>query len=310
MPREHGNPLRRLWPAVVLATACSAQVSDLDDLMVDDDACDPRGTAVRGTDLDLQLRDMDPHINQQMFFAITVGDAREMDAMAIVQTLDDTDLRLRVPNMLPAGTSELAFWADMMPFGTFNPINDDGDPIDHQWTRPVCPNGKLTFNHTTPFQDVEGAIATRATFEFVLPAALRVPSLLRKYTMWLTVTELDVDDRDTEVQTRGYYRWAPFVQVTEDDPLPEGDDAPEARKAREGVFRIGGVLGEKGGTIDQGSFYNIKFVIDVDRSGDLSGDDYVCLFRKQRAPDGVLWRFTPELGGCDSPRDFDLSRFR
>ena len=109
--------------------------------------------------------------------------------MMVLSTFDDPNLRLKVPKLLPEGPSELAFWANSMPMG-FDPINDDGDPIDHQWTRPICPDGKLTFTHTTPFQDVQDALSAGAIFAFQIPEELRRPELFDTFHMWVRATQL------------------------------------------------------------------------------------------------------------------------
>ena len=278
---------------------CTAQVSDLDDLEVDPDACDPRGSAEQGTDLDLTFVSVSPHVNQDMFFAVTVGEERNIEAMMVLSTLDDQDLHLVVPKLLPEGPSELAFWADSMPKG-FDPINDDGDPIDHQWTRPVCPNGKMLFTHTTPFQDVQDALSTGAIFDFQIPDALQRPELFDTFQMWVIAIQLDDDNKD--LQTRAYFRWSPLV------PPAKGEDAPEQRVPPT-HFQVGGnALGEPRGAIDQLSFYRIEFVIDVDQNGKRSRGDFVCSFR-ERAPDDMTWKLPLDLGECDAPSGFDPLTF-
>lgn len=288
-----------------LLGACAAQVSDLDELEVDTDACDPRGAARRGTDFTMQFVDVTPHVNQNMFFAVTVGEERSIEAMMVLSTFDDPDLRLFVPKLLPAGPSELAFWADSEPVGTFDPIPAEGEtgPIDHQWTRPICPDGRLTFTHTTPFQDVQDALSTGAIFQLVIPEPMRRAELFDNLHMWVTVTQLDDRDQSREVQTRAYFRWAPQVAPA------RGQDVPEQRPVPT-VFQVGGnALGEPRGAIDKLSFYNIEFVIDVDGSGGLSNRDFVCRYERQRAPDQMTWMFEPDLDDCDAPSGFDLATF-
>jgi hypothetical protein len=279
--------------------ACSAQVSDLDALRVDVDACDPRGRAARGTDLDLTFRDVTPHVNQDMFFAITQGKERNIESMMVLSTLDDANLHLVVPKLLPEGPSELAFWADSEP-AKFNALGSMSGP-DHQWTRPVCPNGKVTFTHTTPFQSVEGALATGAVFVFEFPKLLQRQNLFDRFKMWVSVTQLSDADQKTEVQTRAYFRWSPLVQ------LPDASAPPEQRTLPDN-FQVGNnVLGEGRGPIDKLSYYNIEFVIDVDHSGALSAGDFVCRYTQERAPDAASWRFKPDLTSCDAPAGFDLA---
>ncbi len=294
---------RTLVPLFALSlAACTASVSNLDDLSTDGDACDPRGRTVRGTALDLQFESVTPHVNQDMFFAVTVGKERSIEAMLVLSTLDDPDLHLIVPKLLPEGPSELAFWADSMPKG-FNPIREDGGPVDHQWTRPVCPNGKLTFTHTTPFQSVQNAVSTGAIFDFQVPTELRRKELFGTFHMWLTVTLLDDNDNSKEVQTRAFYRWSPLVAPGKGQAVPEQRAAPTH-------LQVGGnALGEPRGAIDTLSLYHIQFVIDVDKSGGLTGGDFVCNYNRQRAPDAMVWTFTPDLSQCDSPAGFDVKAF-
>jgi hypothetical protein len=283
---------------VSLLGACSAQVSDLDDLHTDSDACDPRGRATQGTALDLQFRNVAPHVNQDMFFAITQGKERSIDAMLVLSTLDDKDLHLVVPKMLPEGSSELAFWADGDP-PAFDAIGGEAGP-DHQWTRPICPNGKVTFTHTLPFQDVQGAIATGAVFVFQIPALLRQPALFDRYRIWLKLTQLSDVDQRTELQVRAFFRWSPFVVA------PGEDEAPAQRKVPE-TFQVGdNALGEGRGPVDKLSFYNIEFVVDVDDSGELSGDDLVCRYMKERAPMSNTWKFEADISECDVPDGLNL----
>lgn len=277
-----------------LLFACMGAVSDLDDLAIDKDACDPRGTYVRGTDLELRFIELQPHLNQEMKFAVTVGKAREVNSMFVLSTLNDPSLRLTIPKLLPGRPSELAFWADSMEPG-FDPINQDGKPNDHQWTRPICPNGKLTFTHDTPFQDVSGAIATRAAFDFLIPEDWRDNrALFDNLEMWVRATQLASEDSREEVQTHVYFRWAPYVKAA--GKVPEQRSPPER-------FHVGGALGEKLGPIDHGLFYRVVFVIDVDQSGDRTGDDFVCE-QTEQAPDRAVWEFSPDLSRCDSPDGF------
>lgn len=292
-----------LSACIALVSACSASVSDLDDLETDEDACDPRGSAERGTDLDLQFHSTNPHVNQDMFFAVTVGEQRSIEAMMVLSTFDDPNLHLVVPKLLPEGPSELAFWADSMPKG-FDPINEDGDPIDHQWTRPVCPDGKLAFTHTTPFQSVQNALSTGAIFAFMIPKELQRKELFDTFHMWVSAILLDDDDPDEEVQTRAFYRWSPLVAPARGQDVPAQREPPEK-------FQVGGnALGEPRGAIDTLSFYRIEFVIDVDETDDLSRADYVCNYNRQQAPDAMVWEFTPDLSQCDAPADFDPLTFK
>jgi hypothetical protein len=282
---------------LVLLAACSSQVSDLDDLQSDSDACDPRGRTERGTALELTLRNVSPHINQDMFFAVTQGKERNIESMFVLSTLDDPNLKLVVPKLLPAGTSELAFWADSEPLG-FDDLDSAAGP-DHQWTRPICPNGKLTFTHSTPFQDVENAISAGAVFVFEIPSELRRQELFDSYRMWLRVTQLSDVDNKTEVQTRAFFRWSPYV------PLPGDAEAPPQRGVPDS-FQVGNnVLGEGRGPIDTLSFYNIEFVIDLDDSATLSGKDVVCRYTQERAPGSNTWRFEADFEQCDTPSGFD-----
>lgn len=280
-----------------LLCACSAQVADLDDLQTDPDACDPRGRSERGTALDLTFRNVSPHINQDVFFAVTRGKERNVESMLVLSSLEDANLHLIVPKLLPSGSSELAFWADGEPFG-FDSL--ESRVPDHQWIRPVCPNGKLTFTHTTPFQDVEGAIATGAVFVFEIPLLLQRQRLFDRYRMWLRVTQLSDEDEMAEVQTRAFFRWSPFVDPPGDDDMPDQRPAPK-------TFQIGAnVLGEGRGPIDTFSFYNIEFVIDLDDDGEVGGDDVVCRWKNRRAPGGNTWRFNEDVAGCDVPNGLDL----
>jgi hypothetical protein len=296
--------MRRICTAslALVLLACSADVSDLDDLGVDEDACDPRGRTARGDDLDLRFGSVTPHVNQDMFFAVTIGEDRDIEAMMVLSTLDDPDLHLVVPKLLPEGPSELAFWADSMPPG-FDAIDDEEDAIDHQWTRPVCPNGELTFTHTTPFQSVQDARSTGAIFDFRIPAELQRSELFDTFKMWVSATLLDDDDPSVELQTRAYYRYAPYVAPVRGAEVPDQREPPEN-------FQVGGnALGEPRGAIDTLSFYRIEFAIDVDESGDPSPGDFHCNYERQQAPDAMTWVFEPDLGQCDAPSGFDPLTF-
>jgi hypothetical protein len=232
-----------------------------------------------------------------MFFAVTQGKERNVEAMLVLSSLNNANLHLVVPKLLPAGTSELAFWADGESPG-FDAL--DSNIPDHQWIRAMCPNGKQTFTHNTPFQDVEGAIATGSVFELEIPALLQRQSLFDRYRMWVRVTQLSDDNLANEVQTRAYFRWSPFV-----DP-PGAEEVPDQRSVPE-TFRVGdNVLGEGRGPIDTFSFYNIEFVIDLDDDGALSGDDVVCRYEEERAPGGTTWKFKADLSSCDVPNGLDL----
>lgn len=294
--------MRRTLLSLSLALCgCTAQVGDLDDLEANEDACDARGSAVRGTDLDLQFDGLTPHVNQTIFFAVTVGELRNIEGMMVISTLDDPDKRVQIPELLPEGASELAFWADSAPLGMFNEIPDDGESgdIDHQWTRPICPNGKMQFTHTTPFQSVKSAVSTGAIFHFVIPEDIKREALFDNFKMWLRVTQLDDNDPEVEVQTRAYFEWSPQVED------PATGEAP-AQRMIPNTFQVGGnALGEPRGAIDKRSLYNIHFVIDADQDGEISREDFVCLFDRERAPDSMDWMYEPDLSVCDAGDGFD-----
>jgi len=284
-------------------TGCSAQVSDLDDLEVDQDACANTGRAARGTDLDLKFVGLTPHVGQDMFFAVTVGEDSNIESMFVLSQLEDANLRLVVPKLLPEGPSDLAFWADSEPTGMFNSIPDmeESGAIDHQWKRPICPDGKLTFTHTTPFQDVQHAISTGAVFHFRIPDELSRCELFERFTMWVTAIQLDDNDLSEEVQTRAYFRWTPRPICDLDAGM--GSSAPAQ-------FQVGGnALGQLRGPIDKRSFYRIEFVIDVDDDGERGNRDFVCSFEREQAPDSMDWNFEPDVSECDAPSDFDLNDF-
>jgi hypothetical protein len=289
---------------LIALCGCSSQVSDLDDLELNEDACEGGGEAARGTDLDLQFDGLTPHVNQDMFFAVTVGDARNIEAMMVLGGLDDPDLHLVVPKLLPAGKPELAFWADSAPAG-FDEIPRNGSQsgeIDHQWTRPICPNGVMHFKHTTPFQSVKSAVSTGAIFKLVLPPKLQT-TVLRTHKMWVTATQLDDDDPEVQAQTRVFFRWSPRVEDPATGDTPVDMRAPTA-------FQVGGnALGEPRGAIDKRSLYRIEVVIDVDDNSKLSNEDFVCVYDRQRAPDEMTWAFTPDLDECDAPDGFSLDSF-
>src|SRR5690349_20109574 len=227
---------RTLLPFLLVLCGCSAQVSDLDDLELNEEACDNSSPAARGTDLELEFVDVTPHVNQDIFFAVTVGEDRNIEAMMVLGGLEDPDLRLVVPKLLPEGPSELAFWADSAPTGMFNEIPDDdappGTPIDHQWTRPICPNGVLKCIHDTPFQSVKSAVSTGANFKFILPAELQT-EVLRLHKMWVIVTQLDDDNPEQQVQTRVFYRWSPRVEDAATGKTPTDMRFPDK-------FQVGG----------------------------------------------------------------------
>jgi hypothetical protein len=290
---------RTLSLSFVLALAgCTAQVGELDDLEVNAEVCQAGGTTARGTDLDLQFQGLTPHVNQTIFFAVTVGEERNIEAIMVLSGLDDPDLHLVVPKLLPEGQPELAFWADSAPVGTFNDIDDDA--VDHQWTRPICPNGVLRFEHDTPFQSVKSAVSTGAIFQFVLPPLLRASMALDKYKMWVSATQLDDDDPEKLVQTRAFFRWSPRVED------PATGETPEDTRMRD-FFQVGGnALGEPRGAIDKRSLYRIEFVIDADENDRKSKDDFVCVYDRERAPDEMTWQFMPDLCECDVPDGFDL----
>lgn len=288
---------------LIFIAGCTAQASELDDLQVDDDACQNIGSAARGTDLNLKFIGVTPHVGQDMFFAVTVGEDSNIESMFVLSQLDDANLELVVPKLLPEGPSDLAFWADSDPIGMFNsiPDMDESGAIDHQWKRPICPNGKLTFTHTTPFQDVQHAISTGAVFHFLIPDDLKRNELFESFTMWAIAIQLDDNDRSKEVQTRAYFRWTPRE-------LPIADAGVDYTGPLQ--FQVGGnALGQKRGPIDKRSFYNIEFVIDVNGDGERGNRDYICRYEREQAPDSMDWNFEPKLAECDVPSDFDPFTF-
>lgn len=296
---------RTLLLLSLVLSACTAQVSDLDDLESSTEACDPTGDFVRGGDLDIQFMGLTPHVNQDMFFAITDATTeRNIEAIMVLSTFEDANLHLVVPDILPGRPSELAFWADSMPTGMFNGINDDDDPIDHQWTRPICPDGQITFVHTPVFQSVKDATSTGAVFRFMIPPGMQNLDLFNEFHMTVRAILLDDNDASEEVQTRAFFRWAPRVPTDGSDDQPLVDVVPP-------FFQVGGnALGERRGPIDQLARYRIELVIDVDKDGENSGGDFKCSFERQQAPDAEEWEFTPNIDLCDSPDGFEISSFR
>ncbi len=299
--------------SVLALTGCSALESDLGSFTNSSDACDPRGTPQRGANLTIHFRNTTPHINQDMRLAIEVAD-HSVEALAVISTFNDPNLDLVLPEMMTNDPATLAFWADTNANGVFDSLNppdsgvimmadsgaDAGVPLttspDHQWFRPICPNGEMTFTHTTPFQDIQHATSNGSVFRFLIPPDF-LPSatapdhhLLERFAMAVWAVQFD----DSGRQTRVYYRWHPYVAIAGTTPTqrtgPLGD-----------VFQIGGnVLGEHRGAIDQGSMYEVHFVIDVDADGQMDGhdtDDYNCVWMDQTAPGTDPWNFDPTMAG-------------
>lgn len=281
------NRIRTL--AVLLALAlpgCTAAVGDLNSFNTFSDACDPRGAQVQGSDLVLDLRNMTAHVDQNVFFAITVTDEMgtpNIEGMAVLAPLDQPNITITIPEAMPATPSDLEFWADFNTNGAFDDLSHS--PPDHQWTRPICPNGRVTFTHTTPFQDVTGAVGTGAVFDFQVPMVFQTATVF-DHTLWIRVTqELDGGAR----QTRAYYR--------------HGHGAPPVADMVVG----GDIIGEMRGPIDQGTLYEIELVVDVNEDNRRGAEDFVCTFT-QRAPNTATWTFQPtlaDLASCDAPPGFD-----
>jgi hypothetical protein len=314
---------------VVLASlalaSCTAAVSDLNGFHDFSDACDPRGAPHLGEDLDIQFLGTIAHVNEDMRFAIEVGADHQAQAMFVISTFDDPNMQILVPEVLPAEPSTLAFWADSNMDGTFAPLNIDmvcsaitsqtpcgttahcmwngsacmaSVPPSHQWTRPICPNGRMTFTHTTPFQDVSIVTAAGAVFAFHVPMSIQRHEVFDNYriAMWAVQTNSTVGR-----QTRAYYQWNPQV--------PIGGIAPTQRTPPT-VFQIGkNVAGELRGPIDQGDTYEINFIIDSNRNGDFEVDaDYACRWTMQPSPQSsFMWDYMADItaaGACD-PHGFD-----
>jgi len=290
---------------LVVLGGCTAAVSDLNGFTNSTDACDPRGTQHLGEDLDIQFFNTNAHINQDIRFAVEVGPDRSIEAMFVVSAFDDPNLLLHVPGVLPAAPATLAFWADSNLTPGFQALSvDPSMQPDHQWFRPICPNGQMTFTHTTPFQDIQDATSTGAVFRFEIPVSFQRPELFdhRRMAAWAVLVD------DAGRQTRAFYRWAPFVALSPGMPVP-------AQRPPPAFFQVGGnVLGEMRGTIDSGSIYEIHFVIDADDDDDFgTTGDYNCVWMNQAMPTGAgtdpnLWDYVPDLSACD-PNGFDPVTF-
>ncbi len=299
-----------------LLVSCTAAVSDLNGFSNYGDACDPRGTQHLGDDLDLQFFNMTPHVNQTIFAALEVGNDENIEAMFVIDRLTDlsnpvaasrgtssANLLLNIPEILPADPATLAFWANSVDPEVvhFDPITSDGAP-DHQWTRPICPDGDVTFTHTTPFQSVQDAVSTGAIWHFNIPTAIQRPELFDNFTMAAWAVRVNGLGR----QTRVFYRWSPFVALAPGMQVPTQRTPPTQ-------FQVGGnALGEPRGAIDVGELYEVHFVIDVDHDGELgSAGDYVCQWDDQSMPtsDPGNWFYDPDLAPCDAPSGFDPLTF-
>jgi len=308
---------------VVALTGCSAVVADLGSFGNAADACDPRGTAHVGDNLTIHFRNTTAHVNQDMRFAIEVGD-HNVEALAVVSAFIDPDETIVLPEIMTNEPSTLAFWADTNANGVFDQLNPpdasmpildaaaDAGPIgsvapDHQWFRPICPNGDMTFTHTTPFQDISHATSTGAVFRFLIPPTFLPTAtdpnhhLFENFAMAAWVVQVDM-----QRQARVYYLWHPYVAL--------GGVTPTQRTGpTNNYFQVGGnVLSEPRGAIDQGSTYEVHFVIDVDGDGRMDGhdtDDYNCVWMDQAVmPRGAdPWEFDPTnvtrgagLSHCDT----------
>jgi hypothetical protein len=142
----------------------------------------------------------------------------------------------------------------------------------------------MQFTHTTPFQSVKNAVSTGAIFKFVIPEDITRHELFDNFRMWVTVTQLDDEHPEEELQTRAYYRWSPRV------PLPGTDEQPEPRLFPSEI------------TPPEDGEDPLPLVFQV--GGNALGEDFVCDFR-QRAPDTMIWEFTPNIDDCD-PGDMDF----
>lgn len=295
---------RLLCLLALLLASCSTTLSDLNNYTVVPDACDPRGSTFEGQDLDLQFINTNAHVNNVMFGAVQVGEQRVVEAVVVLSGFDDPNLHVRIPELLPGQPSTFAFWMDTNFDGVFTPIPDpmavDPDPPDHQWLRPICPDGSLTFTHTTPFQNVRGARSDGAIFRVLIPTEIQTNAdLFNTFRMSVRATRIEGDRR----QTRAYFRWAPYVASTPAGraPLRVVDALPVPRTCMTSpecsdfstnggtcvipsgsalgscvtlgppqvdavtVFQMGGnALGEPRGPIDTGADYEIELIIDAD----------------------------------------------
>jgi hypothetical protein len=301
----------------ITLAACTLQVADLNNFTDDFDACDPRGTPHLGEDLDIHFVGTIAHVNQDMRFAVEVGTDHSAEAMFVLSTFDDQNLALHVPEILPAEPATLAFWADSNMDGVFSALNNGMEcgairlqvtcmadphctwdaagtqcnplPPDHQWLRPICPNGQMTFTHTTPFQDVSIVSATGAVFAFHIPAAIQRHEVFDNYR----VAAWAVRTNSLGRQTRAYYRWAPHVMLGSIAPTPRTPPM---------TFQVGrNVAGEMRGPIDQGEMYEVHFVIDSNGNHQFEpAVDYSCVWPQQPAPSSAfVWDYMPDLSICD-----------
>jgi hypothetical protein len=294
--------------AMLALGGCTAVVSDLNGFNNDADACDPRGTPHIGQDLDIQFVNTMAHVNQDMRFAIEVGPDHSVEALAVVSAFDNPNELLHFPEMIPGpDPATLAFWADsnMMPGFQMLPDMGTTDLPDHQWFRPICPNGQMTFTHTTPFQDIHHATSTGAIFRFHIPAEIQRQPLFDHFRM--AAWAVRIQDNGAR-QTRAYYQWQPLVALSPGMPTPTQRPVPM-------FFQVGGnVIAESRGAIDSGEIYEVHFVIDADSDGDFgTTGDYNCVWMNQAMPsmpaEAGVWDFDqPLTGNCD-PNGFDPVTF-
>jgi hypothetical protein len=294
--------LRLLGLVCLLAlglASCSTTVGDLNNFTTFEDACDPRGSTFVGQDFDLQFINTPAHLNNVMFGAVQVGAERNVEAVVVISGFDDPNLHVTIPELLPGQPSTFAFWMDTNFDGVFTSIDNPGP--DHQWLRPICPDGSMTFTHTTPFQSVRGARSDGEIFRFLIPAEIQTNAdLFNTFRMTVRATRVEGAAR----QTRAYFRWAPYVGATPGSPRPLRvvDALPTPRTCTASPecadfstnggscliptgmtvgncvsrvqapqvtsvtsFQMGGnALGELRGPIDAPADYEIEFIIDAD----------------------------------------------
>ena len=180
--------------AALALFGCSAVVGDVRSFTTHPEAC-PSGDPGALRDLTLHFTDFAPHVGRRFEAELVTADNGQLVARVIHNPIAASSIDLVIPHAVPPGDFELDFGADL----------DDALPLDHTWSRPVCDDGSLTFQHEGIFDPL--TVPTPRGGGLTLTLSLPALPLFRNAALEVRV----IADFGASRQTVGVYRRSPLT---------------------------------------------------------------------------------------------------